>query len=223
MCIFVGRELLSLGRASSSPLGSAIVLLLLGILAMCLRSGKKKLINLVCMDYISHYQSPLGDITMASDGRFLTGLWFDGQKYFGATLGAEHEERDLPLFGQTMEWLDIYFSGRNPDFRPPLLVRGTAFRREVWNLLLAIPYGQTLSYAAMARRMAESRGQSHMSAQAVGGAVGHNPISIIIPCHRVVGADGSLVGYAGGLDRKRSLLHLEQAALVVSPEAEKRR
>ena len=147
------------------------------------------------MDYISHYQSPLGDITMASDGRFLTGLWFDGQKHFSATLGAEHEERDLPLFGQTMEWLDIYFSGRNPDFRLPLLVRGTKFRREVWNLLLAIPYGQTLSYAAMARRMAESRGQSHMSAQAVGGAVGHNPISIIIPCHRVVGLIASVPSY----------------------------
>lgn len=174
------------------------------------------------MDYKAHYQSPLGGITMASDGRFLTGLWFDGQQYFGSTLGADCEERDLPVFRQTAEWLDIYFSGRQPDFRPPLCLKGTEFRREVWNLLLAVPYGQTTTYAAIARIIAGERGLPHLSAQAVGGAVGHNPVSILVPCHRVVGSDGSLTGYAGGLDRKRSLLRLEGVASAFLPEKKMR-
>ncbi|SFG62384.1 methylated-DNA--[protein]-cysteine S-methyltransferase [Prevotella sp. KH2C16] len=174
------------------------------------------------MDYTAHYQSPLGGITMASDGRFLTGLWFDGQKYFGSTLGQDHEERDLPVFRQTAEWLDIYFSGREPGFRPQLCRMGTEFRREVWNILLTVPYGQTITYAEIARRMAESRGLPHLSAQAVGGAVGHNPVSILVPCHRVVGSDGSLTGYAGGLDRKRSLLRLEGVASAFLSEKKMR-
>ncbi len=175
------------------------------------------------MDYTAHYQSPLGGITMSSDGRFLTGLWFDGQKYFGSTLGQGHEGRDLPVFRQAAEWLDIYFSGRQPGFRPPLRLKGTEFQREVWNLLLAIPYGQTTTYGAIARRMAEGRGLPHLSAQAVGGAVGRNPVSLIVPCHRVVGSDGSLTGYAGGLDRKRALLALEGAAPTALPGMERRR
>ncbi|PTL34254.1 6-O-methylguanine DNA methyltransferase [Prevotella sp. oral taxon 376] len=161
------------------------------------------------MDYISRYQSPLGGITLSSDGRFLTGLWFDGQKYFGSTLGADYAERDLPVFRQAAEWLDRYFEGRQPHLRPPLRLRGTEFQREVWNLLLAIPRGQTATYAAIARRVADGHGLPRMSAQAVGGAVGRNPLSLIVPCHRVVGSDGSLTGYAGGLDRKRALLELE--------------
>ena len=120
------------------------------------------------MDYISRYQSPLGGITLSSDGRFLTGLWFDGQKYFGSPLGADYAERDLPVFRQAAEWLDRYFEGRQPHLRPPLRLRGTEFQREVWNLLLAIPRGQTATYAAIARRVADGHGLPRMSAQAVG-------------------------------------------------------
>lgn len=157
------------------------------------------------MDYISNYDSPLGGITLASDGQALTGLWFDGQRYFGSMVDAQHEKRAvLPIFKETSRWLDIYFSGCIPDFMPPLSLRGTPFQRRVWNALLTIPYGQTVTYGDLAHRL------GCRSAQAVGGAVGRNPISIIVPCHRVVGADGSLTGYAGGLDRKRALLELEQ-------------
>ena len=157
------------------------------------------------MDYTAHYDSPLGGITLASNGSALTGLWFDGQKHYGSALASQYEERtDLPTFDATLRWLDIYFSGRNPDFNPPLLLRGTTFQQRVWETLLTIPYGETVTYGELARRLGVR------SAQAVGGAVGHNPISIIVPCHRVVGANGALTGYAGGLDRKRALLQLEQ-------------
>ena len=157
------------------------------------------------MDYTAHYDSPLGGITLASDGKALTGLWFDGQKYFGSTLEVPHAERSgLPVFDEACRWLDIFFSGREPDFKPLLSLHGTAFQRRVWKELLTIPYGQTVTYGELALRL------SCRSAQAVGGAVGRNPISIIVPCHRVVGSDGSLTGYAGGLDRKHALLELEQ-------------
>ena len=157
------------------------------------------------MEYTAHYDSPLGGIMLASDGKALIGLWVNGQRYFGSTLGTRHEERSgLPIFDETCRWLDIYFSGREPDFLPPLSLRGTPFQQRVWEALLTIPYGQTVTYGELARRL------GCRSAQAVGGAVGRNPISIIVPCHRVVGADGSLTGYAGGLDRKRALLELEQ-------------
>lgn len=161
------------------------------------------------MDYIHHYDSPLGGITLASDGNMLTGLWFDGQKYFGDTLNPIHEEKPLPIFGQTEHWLDIYFSGKKPDFTPALSINTTPFRKNVWEFLLAIPYGQTMTYGEIARQAARKMGLPHMSAQAVGGAVGHNSISLIIPCHRVVGSSGSLTGYAGGIDKKIKLLQLE--------------
>ena len=157
------------------------------------------------MDYIHHYASPLGGITLASDGSALTGLWFDGQKYFADTLDAEHCEKALPIFDETAKWLDLYFAGIVPDFTPKLSPRGTSFRRRVWDVLLTIPYGQTMTYGQIAKALGCG------SAQAVGGAVGHNPISLIIPCHRVVGAGGSLTGYAGGVEKKRSLLEMEQA------------
>ncbi len=161
------------------------------------------------MDYIYHYLSPLGGITIASDGEALTGLWFDGQKYFGSTLSAEYEERPLPVFDQTDAWLDVYLSGRDPGFMPPLCLRGTPFRKSVWEILLSIPFGHTMTYGEIAVRLADQMGLPHMSAQAVGGAVGHNPVSLIIPCHRIVGSDGSLIGYAGGLDKKVRLLKME--------------
>lgn len=163
------------------------------------------------MEYIHHYDSPLGGITLASDGEALTGLWFDGQKYFGSTLSADHEVKSLPVFEQTKKWLDIYFSGKAPDFTPPLSVGTTAFRQAVWDILLTIPFGQTMTYREIADRIAAQKGLAHMSAQAVGGAVGHNPISLIIPCHRVIGTDGSLTGYAGGTDKKLWLLTMEGA------------
>ena len=161
------------------------------------------------MDYTHHYHSPLGGMTMASDGEALTGLWFDGQKYFANTLSAEHSERALPIFDETDRWLAIYFSGKDPGFTPALNMRGTAFRKAVWEILLTIPYGQTMTYGQIADRIEKKPGVCRMSAQAVGGAVGHNAISLIIPCHRVLGADGSLVGYAGGVDKKMRLLQME--------------
>lgn len=166
------------------------------------------------MQYISHYSSPLGDILLAADSVGLTGLWFEGQKYFALNLDKEHEEKEIPLFVQTKRWLDIYFSGKEPDFSVPLHFTGTEFQNEVWELLLAIPYGQTTTYGELARRIAGKRGVKHMSAQAVGGAVGHNNISVIVPCHRVVGTNGSLTGYAGGIDKKVKLLELEKADII---------
>lgn len=161
------------------------------------------------MHYINHYNSPLGEITFASNGKELTGLWFNGQKYFASTLTKEYEQKNLPVFEQTAKWLDIYFSGKNPDFTPPLFLSSTSFRNEVWKILLTIPYGKIMTYGEIAKLMAENRGVEKMSAQAIGGAVGHNPISIIVPCHRVMGKNGSLTGYAGGVDIKEKLLKFE--------------
>lgn len=162
------------------------------------------------MVYTYHYSSPLGGITAASDGEAVMGLWFDGQKYFADTLPQKYEEKDLPVFQDLKRWLDIYFSGKAPDFTLPLLINTTPFRKAVWKIMLTIPYGHTMTYAEIAAKIAEQRGIERMSAQAVGGAVGHNSISIIIPCHRVVGSDGNLTGYAGGIDKKVKLLTLEQ-------------
>ena len=161
------------------------------------------------MDFIYHYDSPLGILTMACDGNALTGLWFSGQKHYGETLPAEYAERFQPVFAETARWLDLYFSGSIPDFTPALNLRGTAFRRAVWEILLTIPYGRTTTYGRIAETVAARKGTGRLSAQAVGNAVGHNPVSLIVPCHRVVGADGSLTGYAGGTDRKRKLLEME--------------
>lgn len=156
------------------------------------------------------YHSPLGVITLASNGEALTGLWFDGQKYFGDTLPRQHRQANLPIFDETAKWLDIYFSGKQPDFTPKLFFDTSRFRQTVWEILLTIPYGKTMTYGEIAHKIAAQKGLKTMSAQAVGGAVGHNSISIIVPCHRVVGANGSLTGYAGGIKRKIKLLELEQ-------------
>lgn len=163
------------------------------------------------MTNIFHYHSPIGGITLSSNGTELTGLWFDGQKYFGDTLCGECVEKSLPVFEQTVRWLDVYFSGKAPDFTPPLKMETTPFRKAVWEIMLTIPFGQTMTYGEIADKIAKQNGLSHMSAQAVGGAVGHNSISLIIPCHRVVGTNGSLTGYAGGIDKKVQLLTLEKA------------
>ncbi len=162
------------------------------------------------MQYISHYHSPIGDILLAADHIGLTGLWFEGQKYFALYLDKEHQEKELPILEQAKKWLDIYFSGKEPDFKVPLHFIGTDFQKEVWEILSSIPYGQTTTYGEIAKQLAAKKGLAHMSAQAVGGAVGRNEFSIIIPCHRVVGTNGSLTGYAGGIDKKVKLLTLEK-------------
>lgn len=167
------------------------------------------------MTYVAYYQSPLGGITISSNGNEITGLWFDGQKYFGSTLTESYVQKELPIFTETTQWLDMYFEGRQPDFTPSLSTQQfSSFRREVWEIMLNIPYGQTMTYGAIAAELAQQRGIEKMSAHAVGGAVSHNPISIIIPCHRVVGSDGSLTGYAGGIDKKIQLLTLEKADMT---------
>ena len=158
---------------------------------------------------ICKYRSPLGDLLLAADEEGLTGLWFEGQKYFANTLPDTRIVQETKILTEAKKWLDIYFSGEEPKFTPPLHPVGTAFRQAVWKILLQIPYGQTVTYGEIAQQLAAEQGISTMSAQAVGGAVGHNKISIIIPCHRVIGADGSLTGYAGGIDKKIALLKLE--------------
>ena len=163
------------------------------------------------MTFLTHYDSPLGGVLLAADESGLTGLWFEGQKYFADNLPEERAERETETLALAKRWLDIYFAGKEPDFMPPLHPVGSPFRRAVWELLLEIPYGQTTTYGELSRRLAAEMGIAHMSAQAVGGAVGHNGISIIIPCHRVVGTGGSLTGYAGGVDKKVKLLELERA------------
>lgn len=156
------------------------------------------------------YDSPLGEILLAGNGEGLTGLWFAGQKYFAQGLPGDAAPGEDAVLAQTCRWLDRYFAGEDPGPLPPLALRGTPFRREVWDILLTIPRGEVLTYGDIAARLAQSRGIAHFSAQAVGGAVGHNPVSILIPCHRVVGRDGNLTGYAGGLWRKEALLALER-------------
>lgn len=163
------------------------------------------------MFYYTAYSSPVGGITLASDGENLAGLWMEGQKYFAGTITEEMTEKEeLPLFYAAKDWLDQYFAGKKPAISLlPLRPSGSEFRQGVWNILCQIPYGEVITYGEIARRMAELSGRKTMSSQAVGGAVGRNPISIIIPCHRVVGKNGSLTGYAGGIDKKIKLLELE--------------
>lgn len=173
------------------------------------------------MTFIQHYDSPLGAILLAADETGLTGLWFDGQKFFARDLPVERVEQNTPALSEVKRWLDIYFTGKEPDFMPPLHPIGSAFRRSVWDILLRIPYGQTTTYGEIARQLAEKQGRPRIAAQAVGGAVGHNKISIIIPCHRVVGTNGSLTGYAGGIDKKVKLLeweHTDMTGLFVPRE-----
>ncbi len=158
------------------------------------------------MFYKTTYNSPLGIITLCSDGSNLVGVWFDGQKYFASTIKEMTEKNDLTIFSNVKNWLDRYFTGQNPKISElPLAPIGNEFRQAVWKLLCEIPYGETTTYGEIAKRLGKP-----MSAQAVGGAVGHNPISIIIPCHRVIGKNGSITGYAGGIDKKIKLLELEQ-------------
>lgn len=161
--------------------------------------------------FFSTCQSPVGKITMASDGKSLVGLWIDGQKYFGGIHDGNMQGKDdLYIFDKTKEWLYRYFNGLKPDISELSLEPiGGEFRKAVWDILCSIPYGEVTTYGDIAKKMAEKMNRSHMSAQAVGGAVGHNPISIIIPCHRVVGANGSLTGYAGGIDKKIKFLEHE--------------
>ena len=161
------------------------------------------------MKYSRQYDSPLGRITMSSNGRALTGLWFEGQKYAPRTEGFLRRPENLPVFEETGRWLDLYFSGKMPDFAPDLEPEGTPFRQAVWKILLTIPYGETVTYGQIANLLSQDGEFRRASARAVGGAVGHNPISLIIPCHRVIGTDGSLTGYAGGLRRKKYLLAME--------------
>lgn len=163
------------------------------------------------MRFTAWYSSPLGRILLAADGTSLTGLWFDGQKYFARGLDPAHEEKNLPVFDTARLWLDLYFSGKQPDFMPQLRLSGTAFQKTVWELLQTIPYGETTSYGALVMRAAGDNRTAQTSARALGSAVARNPISIIIPCHRVVGANGNLTGYAGGIERKIALLKLEGA------------
>ena len=160
------------------------------------------------MIYTAHYTSPLGGITLTSDGMALTGLYFDGERDF-PDLSAGRK-KDLPVFGEVIRWLDLYFAGKEPDFMPPLAPVGTTFQQAVWEILKTIPYGEITTYGAIAKQLEKNTGR-RMSAQAVGGAVGRNPISILIPCHRVVGTNGSLTGYAGGIDKKERLLQWEGA------------
>lgn len=161
------------------------------------------------MIHTACYDAPYGRYVMAAEDGALTGLWLERQKYFPSDL-PEPSGEEAEIFTRTRRWLDAYFAGRQPDVSAlPIAPRGSAFAQGVWQLLLEIPYGQTVTYGQLAKRLAKQRGLTRMSAQAVGGAVGHNPISIIIPCHRVLGAKNRLTGYAGGLDVKTFLLRLE--------------
>lgn len=166
------------------------------------------------MQYINYYDSPLGKILLSSDGENLCGLWFEDQNHYALTLEKATIEKVLPIFEMTKQWLDSYFAGCVPNFIPSLQLSGTKFQMSVWEILKQIPYGETVTYGEIADKIAMKKGVKRMSAQAVGSAVGYNPISIIIPCHRVIGANGSLVGYAGGLERKAALLALEKVDRV---------
>ena len=162
------------------------------------------------MIFTQHYNSPVGGLLLAADDSGLIGLWLDGEKYFADSLPESHAERETTILCDAKRWLDVYFSGREPDFMPPLHPSGSYFRKAVWKLLLEIPYGKTVTYGELAKKLAVQMGIPRISAQAVGGAVGHNEISIILPCHRVVGTNGSLTGYAGGIEKKIKLLELEK-------------
>lgn len=165
------------------------------------------------------YDSPIGKLTLSGDGECITGLWIEGQKYFGRTLEAgdgksdgcseSTDEASCEVFCRAKRWLDAYFKGEQTEITFPLAPKGSAFQKSVWDILREIPYGETITYGEIAKKLSDREGRPSMSAQAVGGAVARNPISILIPCHRVVGTNGSLTGYAGGIGRKIKLLALE--------------
>lgn len=161
------------------------------------------------MYFTNNYNSPIGEMLLVSKNDKLCGLWLQKQKYYARTLKTETAEKDSALFDNVKSWLDIYFSGINPSFNIPLLFEGTPFQKEVWDILCDIPYGNTMTYKEIANTIARRRGINKMSAQAVGGAVGRNNIAILVPCHRVVGSNGSLTGFASGLDNKIALLKCE--------------
>lgn len=164
----------------------------------------------VMMHYKKYYESPIGQLAMTSDGKNITGLWLPNHEDFELKFNEKLFEAELIIFNKAVAWLDDYFLGNNPVIDFPLKAEGTEFRKQVWEILLDIPYGETITYGEIAKQMAQIRGKKTMSAQAIGGAVGNNPISIMIPCHRVVGKDGNLTGYGGGIDTKIELLKLEQ-------------
>jgi methylated-DNA-[protein]-cysteine S-methyltransferase len=166
------------------------------------------------MEYIHKIKSPVGALTVSSDGKNICGLWIEGQKYFAKTLEDDVLEQNLPVFENLQKWLDIYFSGKEPGFMPPLMPKGSPFQKSVWKNLCKIPYGKTTSYGKLAEQFERENKGKYMSARAIGGAVGHNPISILIPCHRVTGKSGNLTGYAGGIAAKIKLLQLEGAAIL---------
>lgn len=163
------------------------------------------------MHYTSLYRSPVGEILLAADEIGVVGVWFRDEKYYAYCLDKENEPRETPIMNVLKRWLDIYFQGKEPDFVPPLHMIGTPFQIEVWNILREIPYGTTTTYNEIAKKIAKNRGLGRMSAQAVGTAVGKNNINLIVPCHRVVGTNNSLAGYAGGIDKKIKFLKLEGA------------
>ena len=165
------------------------------------------------MLYTCTIDTPLGNMTAAAEGEALVGLWFEGQKYYPSRTAGWVPDPDRPVFGRLRDYLGSYFSGSTAAPDVPLDPQGSQFQEAVWAILRTIPMGQVVTYGQIAREMAQSRGLASMSAQAIGGAVGHNPISILIPCHRVVGAHGALTGYAGGLERKAALLRIEKASL----------
>lgn len=168
------------------------------------------------MYYSTHYKSPVGDILLASDENCIIGLWIGEQKYIGNTMPKEITEKvDIPIIREGIAWLDNYFAGKKPTLSGlPLAPTGSEFKQQVWKILTEIPYGELTTYGKIAKEVARHMGKDSMSAQAVGGAVGHNPISIIIPCHRVVGTNGSLTGYAGGIDKKVKLLEHEEVDMT---------
>lgn len=159
--------------------------------------------------FLHYYDSPLGKIILASDGENLLACCLPTSKYPNKSVFADKEQKLLPVFEDSMRWLDIYFAGEKPDSLPKIKFIGSDFQISVWKILKEIPYGKIVTYKDIAKRIAENRGIKKMSAQAVGGAVGHNPINIIIPCHRVVGTNHSLVGYGGGINIKSYLLKME--------------
>lgn len=163
------------------------------------------------MHFTTKYQSSVGELLLGADEIGLTGIWLENDKYFALNLSSEHIEKEIPVLTEAKRWLDIYFTGKEPNFMPPLHMLGTDFQKEVWEILRTIPYGKTTTYRAIAKKIAKKRGLAEMSSQAVGSAVGRNELSIIVPCHRVVGTNGSLTGYAGGIDKKIQLLKLEGA------------
>ena len=170
---------------------------------------KHQIAKILNLNYISYYQSPIGNMLLSANTIGLNGLWFEGQKIIQSS-HEQYQEKEIALFKQVKTWLDIYFLGKKPNFSIPLYLIGTKFQKEIWQILCGIPYGQTTTYGEIAKQLAKKRGIVRMSAQAVGGAVGRNNIAILIPCHRVIGVNGSLVGYAGGLDKKTKLLKLEK-------------